>query len=569
MNEWTKLLFSIITLGSLMMAPGNIFAEEKRASDISFELVKSTDSEADYQYFYFDALKAGYHSERSDVLTPQFFIFKEIQDEVEAKKLIEQLDMQEVIEKWGANVWVLPVSSNGDNREAVANNFLEIASVNPVRNVKVIGIDEGATFVNDVIVPQYGYFIAGALVVNGDTTETNSLGFELPAYVVNPTEATKILYTQNKKETNMRFYSNDNNPLDAVRIVDETNLQVIFKQAWEHILSKNYRMHNATKEFYATNPKETKTDFDLEIISDFDSIGIDYVQHELVPLDGEGQYTWYEYVPNKVKEAIEQSVPLIVSLHGFNNDPRLQGDTSGWVELAAKENLIVVSPEWQDEKENFSGNPGLGENGLIKLIEQLKVTYPQIDPSRIYISGLSAGGSKTALWNAKYSNIFAAGASVSAPGIDKKELLEIADKYQGGNVPYLYIVGDHDCFQMVPVDGSSPYGIPNVFFDDPNVSMFEFIQAYQKMNQLPISEKPDLSLHPYFGLALQNEAAVDMGNKEVLEGELLNDKGQVLIKLATIKDWAHWNHRSEAEYIWNFLKQFSRNTESGKLIINE
>ena len=38
------------------------------------------------------------------------------------------------------------------------------------------------------------------------------------------------------------------------------------------------------------------------------------------------------------------------------------------------------------------------------------------------------------------------------------------------------------------------------------------------------------------------------------------------MELAAVKDLAHWNYKPEAEYIWNFFKNYERNIENGELI---
>ena len=121
---------------------------------------------------------------------------------------------------------------------------------------------------------------------------------------------------------------------------------------------------------------------------------------------------------------------------------------------------------------------------------------------------------------------------------------------------------------MIPVDGSSPYGMPNVFFDDPNVSMFEFIQAYQKINQLPVSETADLTLDPYYGVKLANQENSQLGDRTIHAGELLDDDGQTMIKLMAMEEQAHWNYRPEAAYIWDFFKGYQRNPDDGSLLVS-
>ncbi|MET3558332.1 poly(3-hydroxybutyrate) depolymerase [Streptococcus rupicaprae] len=564
------ILISIILLTACQTQTSDKQSTVDKESAVS--LVSKQDSNnPEFKYYHFNAEEAGYRSDRSNVLTPTFYIYAGPKTVDEANALVTEFEMSDVVEEWASNVYVIPPinGSTYSNDDMVA--FIDLISQTPVANIKLIGIDEGATFVNNKLAPKYGYLIAGILTINGKVDEGVNLGEQVPTYIVNSDETVYLLYGQDDKKVS-DTYQDQSNPLQKVVVSNlENELAKIFEDAWSKVLSQNYRMHNDITEFYNANVKEVTSGYGLEPVIDFEKLGIIYNQNEEVPLNGEGSYTWYEYVPKTIKEASKGTVPLIITLHGFANDPRLQGDTSGWVEVAAKEDIVVVSPEWQEKELNFAKVDGLGEEGVLELIDYLKETYPQIDTSRIYLTGLSAGGSKTALWAAKHSDVFAAGASVSAPGIDKEELTQLARDYNGNKIPYLYVVGDHDFFQMVPVDGSSPFGMPNIFFDDPNVSMFEFIQAYQRMNGLPVSSKPDLNLNPYFGVALSNQVEGILGDKEILSGSMVDvdNENQELIRLVTIKNLAHWNYRPEAAYIWNFFKQYERDSETGQLLFTQ
>ncbi|HEL2383803.1 TPA: prolyl oligopeptidase family serine peptidase [Streptococcus suis] len=521
-------------------------------------LVKTTDEETKHSYYFFDSLAAGYKSSRSDVLTPTFYIFSGKITLDEAKQQLTDLGLSEVVEQWASSVYVLPPANGENYSDEDATAFLDLVAKAPVTNVKVIGLDEGATFVNNQIAPKYSYLMAGVLSIGGEVEEGAALTEMVPAYISASSQDVVQLYTGGNK-TKDNVYTDSKNPLQKVVVSDKEDLSDIFQDAWNQILSKNYRMHNDTTEFYMANPKEVTSGYGLEPIINFEELEVDYHQNEEMPLNGEGSYTWYEYVPKDIDKKDKQSVPLIVTQHGFGNDPRLQGDTSGWVELVAKEGLIVVSPEWQDKENNFAKVDGLDEDGVLKLVEYLKEEYPQINPNQIYITGLSAGGSKAALWAAKHPDVFAASASVSSPGIDKAELHEVSTNSFKNLVPYLYIVGDHDFFQMIPVDGSSKFGMPNVFFDDPNVSMFEFIQSYQRINGIAVSDKPDISLNQFYGLAFNKERWFELGTKKTFEGSLTNADGKEVIRLVAVENLAHWNYRPEAEYIWKFFKQYQLN----------
>ncbi|MFV0396265.1 MAG: hypothetical protein ACK5LC_18090, partial [Coprobacillaceae bacterium] len=120
------------------------------------------------------------------------------------------------------------------------------------------------------------------------------------------------------------------------------------------------------------------------------------------------------------------------------------------------------------------------------------------------------------------------------------------------------------------VDGSCELGISamlglNMWSENTATDIFPALQAYQKINNIEVSTK-DMTLNPYFGIQLENQQWTKLGSKDMLEGQLSNDKG-VVIQLAAVKDLAHWNYKPEAEYIWNFFKNYQRDIETKELII--
>ena len=102
------------------------------------------------------------------------------------------------------------------------------------------------------------------------------------------------------------------------------------------------------------NPEGVKT-FELVSYPMFDKMGIqrNVVQHPVVDTNAAGgvenpdKYLWYEYLPKQVQNPAKGTVPLVVILHGHGNDPRIQSETAGFVELAADEGYMVVEIEWQ------------------------------------------------------------------------------------------------------------------------------------------------------------------------------------------------------------------------------
>ena len=588
-KKWIKISILLATITSTTMGliscgnsvtntSGNNIESSEQAQVLNdgskLKLAKNEDG-TDTNYYYYNAYEDGFTPTRADVFIPTYYIFAGSKTQEEANKIVEELNMINNLEQWGAQVYVVnPLNEEGygnDDKEA----FIDLVGIG-VKNVKVIGIDEGSTFVNNYI-SQSCYFVAGMMLYGGEINENLEKNDVVPAYLSNSNENVQAFYkhineaTEEENSDKYTIYRNKDNSLQAVAVSSkEEDLSEAFNNAWESIFSQNYRQHNDISEFYNLSARDVTDSYDLIEIPIFEDLDISYNQMIDESVTGmSGKYTWFEYVPNSINESENESVPLIVNLHGNQNDPRLQGDSTGWPELAAKENFIMVAPEWQDKEVNFFGCDGLGEEGVMNLIKDLKVKYPQIDPSRIYLTGLSIGGAESFLLGAKYSDVFAAVGIVSGVNVFAEEVAEISENYTGGEVPLLYICGDHDFFQMIPVDGSSQYGTQYLYGDqvwdeDENTHIFSSLQAYQKINGLEVTEM-DMSKNEYYGIGLDNQQWTKLGDKDMYTGTLSNENG-VVMELAAVKDLAHWNYKPEAEYIWNFFKNYERNIENGELI---
>jgi poly(3-hydroxybutyrate) depolymerase len=585
-KKWIKISILLATITSTTMGliscgnsvtntSGNNIESSEQAQVLNdgskLKLAKNEDG-TDTNYYYYNAYEDGFTPTRADVVIPTYYIFAGSKTQEEANKIVEELNMINNLEQWGAQVYVVnPLNEEGygnDDKEA----FIDLVGIG-VKNVKVIGIDEGSTFVNNYI-SQSCYFVAGMMLYGGEINENLEKNDVVPAYLSNSNENVQAFYkhineaTEEENSDKYTIYRNKDNSLQAVAVSSkEEDLSEAFNNAWESIFSQNYRQHNDISEFYNLSARDVTDSYDLIEIPIFEDLDISYNQMIDESVTGmSGKYTWFEYVPNSINESENESVPLIVNLHGNQNDPRLQGDSTGWPELAAKENFIMVAPEWQDKEVNFFGCDGLGEEGVMNLI---KDKYPQIDPSRIYLTGLSIGGAESFLLGAKYSDVFAAVGIVAGVNVFAEEVAEISENYTGGEVPLLYICGDHDFFQMIPVDGSSQYGTQYLYGDqvwdeDENTHIFSSLQAYQKINGLEVTEM-DMSKNEYYGIGLDNQQWTKLGDKDMYTGTLSNENG-VVMELAAVKDLAHWNYKPEAEYIWNFFKNYERNIENGELI---
>lgn len=124
------------------------------------------------------------------------------------------------------------------------------------------------------------------------------------------------------------------------------------------------------------------------------------------------------YVP----ERLASDPALVVVLHGCTQDPAGYNDGSGWSDLADRHGFALLFPE-----QTAANNPKAcfdwflpgdttrdkGEALSIRnMIEQVVRTHG-IDLSRIYVTGLSAGGAMAAVMLATYPEVFAAGAIIA------------------------------------------------------------------------------------------------------------------------------------------------------------
>jgi len=501
---------------------------------------------------------------RSYNFTPIFLIYPDGKvDQAGAEQLLASLDIQALLDaNYGTALVVNPI---GEKYDAQADFDAFVQLFNQFRgpgNLKLVGFGAGATFVNQVLAPKAGGQVAGILSVGGKPGKSvDPAG--VPAYVAGK-GAAKVA-----KPYQAAIAAHADEPLLKV-VVNPASapLKEVFAEAWKEVLGRNYRYNNYRHTHYEGSPFGQYGSFELEPYLDCESLGIKRIIVEqptgFGPQAQDGpKQLWYEYWPEELLAgAPEHSVPVMVLLHGNMNDPRTQAETSGFIQVAAEDRFFVVEMEWQGTP-NYQA---MGHDGIESVLYQLFAKYPQLDPSRVYAEGLSAGSITATALGIKKSHIFAAvgghsGGIFSGPfkGYTAFDILwaEATQKRGAVEMPYCSVLGT--------ADNVVPYIKPDNWKGNNYLNAWN---AYQQMNGMEVVSEIDFSVDPVFGQKLQDRETIvtNKGDGIVIEtGQLY--KGNVpLIKIVAVMDYGHWNFQPTARIMWDFFKQYRRDPVTKKLI---
>lgn len=511
---------------------------------------------------------------------PTFVVYPDgnMSDE-EAEKYIEASGIKEIVNRSASKVYVArPANGVEFTSDDVQGFEAIVGKIGVSSNFKLIGIGNGATFINQNLA-SYMNFVSGLALVNPE--KGMDVNVSVPTYLVTDNDEIVNTYVKANSATKTEdgYYVNPESHYEVVAVNKDTGLDAVSatKDAWEKVLKKFGRIGN-----YSDVYKETATWYSRPLISGnkeadqarkyqyFDSVdAIDNIDRYVntQDLDNDGiDSLWYEYIPEQSKDAKEGSVPAVVLFHVNTNDPRTQYDTSGWAQIASEEGVILICPEWQGHTyQGYTYDPmtddlnATADSDVITMLKLTEEKYPQIDQSRVYISGLSAGSMNTTNAGLSDSKYFAAAAGHSGPfgasELNKKAVAENKDKY---DMPIIYFTGDGDEYCKGAFDTTESNG------------GLQVAQLYQELNDMEVTQLEDvLEADAYlYGVPWTKRYTIEPTAENIAKidvGAMENAKG-VEISMARIYGWGHWNYTPDAKLMWEFMSKYARDVNTGETI---
>lgn len=526
------------------------------------------------------------------MMTPVFYVFpnEDVKDENDAYKELEDAGLIALAEQEKAGIFLInSIDENYSEKDVqtykdicdmlVVNNEAGYTSYNNL--MYAIGEGNGATFINEYMT-QNAERLAGILTFGGEIKNAEKK-MSLPAYLVNANE-NAIQFYKTINDTNSQTAINGktcyyNSQLTTEKVIIDTTKSNemdanIINNAWNSLLrlttrniiekclwASAYNMtsggsNDPVSEVFTLMDRYTPESLELVFHADVEE---NNDENEVYP------GVWNEWIPSEaLDENNTKKYPLIMCYHGSGDHPVFEAECNGWVELAGSERFIVISPEWQIRSNTNGNDYSITADVNKKFINYICEKYP-VDTSRIYATGFSAGSGQTLTVASAYPELFAGIAPIAVP-TDNTRLNISEDKYDSIDLPVFFGTGTMDMYTSVvdKVWGKlNPKRIDNVINNA--------LKLNEMDDQLIDTSKLDYDKYQWYGfdVSKNTESYTSKHGLDINLTSYSNKNNIEMVKIMAVKGMEHNHYTEFAPNIWNFLKNFSRDTETNELIYKE
>ena len=444
----------------------------------------------------------------------------------------------------------------------------------------LIGIEGGATFINDYVASNLDYIsrIAGLLLAGGEMEKIREVAASVPVWLVNADEAVAPKYAAaNETDSNGRngsdlIYYNQEHPLQQVIVTEDENADLadMVHRAYYDLFITAMRIPVVKANLYTASTlysdyKWNQAPYSLAdrnpIINGVTPDGIHVVEHQeerfsdYKAANGEYVTTWYEFLPEEVlnNTADEHSIPLLLCNHGGGDDPVQAVDELGWLKLAGEERIAIIAQRHTSEipgSSIFDGSPfDTMSDVLPQMVRYMLETYPALDPSRVYVSGYSMGGSCTNRAVYGDASVFAAAVNMSGTPYTHTEGQD--EQFKTLDIPMMLTTCTYDTYTHFDAENG-------IIAEDFQMNINDYL-TYNEMDTVTF----DFETYPMSGFKgdVYRETMVN-DEYPLYSWFFLNDEGAPMVGLSIIEFIPHGLYQEYANIAWDYMKHFSRDPET-------
>jgi poly(3-hydroxybutyrate) depolymerase len=275
---------------------------------------------------------------------------------------------------------------------------------------------------------------------------------------------------------------------------------------------------------------------------------------------GDRTYTYYVKVPSGYRKG--QSVPVVLSAHGFGFPAWLYLSQIKLHEVGEKEGFITVYVQGQRNAWNFDDAEGPDSQYIQKVIAAVEADYGA-DPARVYMQGFSFGSGLTYMMGLTHPQLFAAVSPNSGIGPmppDVEARIAAVKAASDIRIPMIMVYGTAD--RGGTIDGELPAkGVLQGAFDE--IKAYDHIATPDSTQPFHSPAGPD-----YAVLVPGGSFAADAFDAQYPDGRFKTftyasaDAAPLdLFKFVWVIDLTHGGDPREAQSEWNYFKHWRRNTD--------